>query len=250
MYTDSNVDADLVAAEVQKQLKTLGIVDDTEQKKVEPLKINLAGQDYSFNSVEEMQAALNTALSSVAENQAVLLQQLKDANESQQEKTPNAPKLDQEKFLEMLTKDPIAAMEYVDEFRYGPTKVNPAIQQELQRVQQLEAQLTAYRFINSHPEFENTDANAATLRQIAGKLNLPLDFQGLESAYTVGRSYGFFNATPQAPQEPSGRFQQNSTPVSAPPTVNRGGNSYTDSVVTSQLENLSLDQLRQIMDRG
>ena len=247
MYNDNDVTKDLVAQTVQDQLKALGIVGDEDNRKAEAIKLTLGGQEYTFASQDEMQATLNNAFSSVAQNQSDLMRQLEEASANQNYKGNSAnsgPELDKDKFIKLINEDPIAAFNYMDELRASPAKA----EQET-RLRQVESNLIAYRFIQTHPEFQNTDDNALKLRSIASNLGLGVDFNSLESAYTVGKSYGIFgqqqNVTQTTPQP---RFGNES--VQAPPSINRGGNQFQDSDVQSYVETLSNDQLRQIMERG
>ncbi len=257
MYNDNDVTGDLVAQQVEAKLRQLGIVGDEDQRKVEPVKINLGGQEYTFSSQEEMQSTLNNAFASVAQNQALLLQQLEEATAKQNggaQADPSVPQFDKDKFVKLIGEDPIEAFNYVDEMRYGPAKVNPAVQAELARLQNVEATMTAYRFTQAHPEFDNNNENAQKLRAIAQNLKLGMDYDSLEAAYTVGRSYGIDFSKPEFKQQQmqaaptQGRFQQNS--VNAPPTINRGGNSFQNSDLESYVDTLSTEQLRQIMENG
>jgi len=256
MYNDNDVTSDLVKQQVENELKARGIIGDEDQRKAEPVKLNLGGQEYTFSSQEEMQATLNNAFASVAQNQAVLLQQLEEATQKQgggQSNDPASPQFDKDKFVKLISENPIAAFDYVDEMRYGPAKVAPAIQQELSRLQNVEATMTAYRFTQSHPEFENTNDNAAKLRAIAQNLKLGMDYESLEAAYTVGKSYGVFGQ-PQQQQntqpDTGSRFGQQSQQFTAPPQINRGGNSFQDNDVEAYVNTLTDAQLRQIMEQG
>jgi hypothetical protein len=253
MYTDSNVDQDLVKQEVEKQLKSMGLLGDEDARKPEPLTMRLGDKDYTFNSLQEAQDAINNAFTSVANNQAVLLQQIEEAQKAQKATGGDEPSFDKDKFLELIANNPIEAFNYVDSVRYGEDRVPPQVKEQLSRVPQLEQTITAYRFMQAHPEFVNTDENANLLRAVGAKLNIPIHtYEGLESAYTVARGYGLIGGgnTNEAPQNQNtqtmGRFSQQNT-VPTPPAIQRGNTSIPDTDVESYLEGLSLEQLQGLM---
>lgn len=251
MYNESDVTKDLVASQIQEQLRAMGITGDEDAKKPDPIKINLGGQEYAFNSREEMETTLNNTFAAVTQQQAAVLAQLEEATKQQNlaqqnQNSPAAPVFNQEHFVKLITENPMAAFDYVDEMRYGPEKISPKIKQELAEVEEMRNTLTAYRFLNAHPEFHNDNANANQLRGIANSLGLKTDYAGLESAYQVGRANGMFQ--PQAPPENQGRFAQNSPSV--PPTINRGGNSLPDQDVEAYMNGLSNAQLQAILEGG
>ena len=251
MYNEQEVTQNLVAEQVQAQLKALGISGDEDARKPEPVKINLGGQEYTFNSHEEMTTAINNTFAAVSQQQAAVLAQLEEARAKQsQGDNSNLPGFDQEKFVKLITENPIAAFDYVDEMRYGPDRIPPKVKQELAEMESMKGQLTAYRFMNAHPEFHNDDKNAAQLRGIAQSLGLPMDFNGLESAYRVGRANGI---TFQAPEDQTqGRFTQQSNNMhnspAAPPAINRGGNNLPEADVEAYLQGRSNEELRALLN--
>tara|TARA_R110000868_G_scaffold4119_7_gene25017 strand:+ start:846 stop:1607 length:762 start_codon:yes stop_codon:yes gene_type:complete len=253
MYNEQDVTKDLVAEQVQAQLKALGISGDEDARKPEPVKINLGGQEYTFNSHEEMSTAINNTFAAVSQQQAAVLAQLEEANSKQNSgDNSNLPGFDQEKFVKLITEDPIAAFNYVDEMRYGPDRLPPKVKSELAEMESMKGQLTAYRFMNAHPEFHNDDKNAAQLRGIAQSLGLPMDYNGLESAYRVGRANGISFQAPE--DQTQGRFNQQSNNVHSstptPPSINRGGNNLPEADVEAYMNGLSNEQLRALLERG
>lgn len=246
MYNENEVTNDLVAKQVEDQLRAQGIFGDEDAQKDSPISINLGGQEYTFKSREEMQATLNNAFASVAQNQAELMSQLEAATtqrNSQGAPQNTAPQLDRDKFVELIGKDPIAAFNYIDEVRYGPSRVAPELHNELSRLRNVESTMTAYRFTQTHPDFENNNENAAKLRAIATNLGLQMDYNGLEAAYTVGKSYGVFG------QQQIQHAPQQANNTQAPPSINRGGNSAQDIDVENYVNTLSDSQLEQMMNR-
>jgi hypothetical protein len=225
------VDEQLIKNAVNEQLKAAGIniENDEDARPKQEIKLNIGGTDYVFSSVEEMNTAINNAFSAVAQNQAELLSQMEELKRYQSEtpasKNQNEPSFDREKFVKLIQENPIEAFNYLDEVRYGPERVPPAIKEKLNNVAALEHQLTAYKFLNAHPEFQNTDQNAQILRGVANQLNIPLTFEGLEAAYRVATSYGLI----QTPQQqnlsqnygPPQTYGYNQNQFAPPPTVNR-----------------------------
>lgn len=194
MYNDNLVDNEAIKAAVDERLKALGLKGDEPAKPVTKIPFTLAGQNYEFSSMEELQNAINGTFSSVATNQAELMRQLEDLKNA-----PNTgpsddktPKFDNAKFADLVQKDPIAAFNYVDEIRYGADRVPEAVKQQGAQLTHLQQQLTAYQFLNAHQEFQNTDDNARMLYGIMNNLGLGMDLQGFESAYRVGLANGLF----------------------------------------------------------
>ncbi|CAB4142950.1 hypothetical protein UFOVP434_54 [uncultured Caudovirales phage] len=256
MYSDNQVDQDLIKQEVEKQLKNLGVLGDEDQRQPEPIKMRLGDKDYSFANMEEAQNAINQAFTSVAQNQATLLQQIEDAQAAQRTSGDDkSPQFDKDKFLQLIANDPVEAFNYVDTIRYGEARVPDYVKQNLERIPQLEQTITAYRFTQAHPEFANTDANANVLRAIGQKLNIPIHtYEGLEAAYSVAQSYNVLTPAQKTESqqqniEPSSRFGAQQQQVNTPPAISRGGNALPDADVENYLETLSNEQLRALLAR-
>lgn len=257
-YNDNMVDQDLIKNAVNEQLKAAGIniQGDEDARKDTPVKFNIGGQDYQFSSQQEAETAINNAFSTVAQNQASMMAQLEEAQQKQSEGKPpdasNEPKFDNEKFVDLIQKNPIEAFNYIDEVRYGPNRIPEPVAQRLQQVELLENQLNAYKFLHAHPEFQNTDQNAQVLRAVAGNLGVPLDYNGLEASYRVAAAYGLIGAGGQQTQQTQQQMQQYAAPgVQAPPSVNRTGTGgIPNNELEAHIDNLSTEQLLALINSG
>jgi hypothetical protein len=253
-YSDKMVDEQLIKNAVNEQLKAAGIniQNDDDARPQQPIKLNIGGTEYSFSSQEEMNNAINNAFSAVAQNQAELLAQLEELQKYKtdkgENKQSNEPQFDKEKFVKLIQENPIEAFNYLDEVRYGPDRVPPTVKEKLNHISMLENQLTAYKFLNAHPEFQNTDQNAQILRGVASQLNIPLTYEGLEAAYRVALSYCLIQpAQNQYAVNTTQTYGTNQGPVTTPPAINRTASpmlpeadieEYLNKLDNSQLEAL------------
>jgi hypothetical protein len=228
-----------------------------------PLKLNLGGQEITFNSQSELELALNQTLTHY-NNQ---IQALSNPTPANQVTDDDGPSFDQEKYISLMKENPVEAADYVDNFRYFGGKATGPVRDQIKQVlataeanQQL---MQTYQFRAAHPEFQGDQRIAQTIDQVRNQLGLPWTADGLEAAYLVAQHRNMvprFEASQQAPPPVGGQFPQqnqyfgNGGPQQqypqqyqnfAPPAIGRG--SHTSESFPDP-ESMSLEQLERIIN--
>lgn len=250
-YSDNQIDNEALLEEVKK---IVGHKGDEDNRVPDPITLDIGGQKYTFKDQEELNANIGAAFKNLTEQNATLMAQLEEQvrQQSQKPESQDSPKVDYDKFASLIQKDPAAAFDYIDEIRYGPNKVPAAVSTLAEQLYQTQRQLDVYAFLNNHPEYQNTDKNAAALKIVMDNLNINPDLRGLEVAYRTAKAYGItFEET-----EPQGRFSQNAnqqqaqTNVSPPPRVSRGGQTLPPDDIEKYLDGLTTKQLAELIQNN
>lgn len=216
-------------------------------------KMNIAGQDYTFKSVEEMQNFMNSALTASQQAAAQTIEEVKRTLPGTRMTTEEAhretPKPDLKEFARRLDENPADAFNYIDKFRYGTEDV-PGLIRQMAAQQVAQGQmLAAYQFRDMHPEFNRTPENAEALSRVLQSYQLPLNYDGLEMAYAVAKQQGFIK-TSEAEEEPPSWKSEPAPPVrSAPPRAGRASAAGTSPDYMSMAEDLDADQLLQVISK-
>ena len=222
------------------------------QPQPQPVTLNVNGQPQTFADPNQITAAFNQKQQEIEqmrqqyqEAQAQLAQ-LSQQQTQPQPQTPQPPAVDMEKYIELLSKDPIAAANYIDEIRYGynPVQVN---QQALAKLIDLNNIQQANIFKDMVPEYEENQHNAEVLYQLLQRNNLAWTANNLRLAYDHAKNNGLLQTeeTPQTspydmsytqnpgnpyaqyqpqPQNPYAQFQPQASPYPnmMPPSIGRG----------------------------
>lgn len=186
---------------------------DPQPQGTQPIKINIGGQEREFQSVEELNAALNATFqqynTALAQAQQKTSEGLPGKEVTGREK-PEEPKVDLKEFIQKLERNPIEAFDYIDQARFG---VNPRellyemaekIQTQNQALLEQQMSMSAYQFRESHPEFVRSPQNSQALLGIMQQYQLPFTTQGFEMAYALGRTNGWISTQEAQPETPQG----------------------------------------------
>lgn len=173
--------------EVSEAIKNLAPVGEKQPPAPAPkeLKVQIGGQEHSFKDEAELSAAMEALMQRAQQEIAAAKAAAQPAPAPKPETSPtgaDAPDWSMDKFIELMTKDPREAFDYVDNHRELPKQLKKAAQE----TEQLKRVLAAEQFRQLHPEFPIQNAAAANLvNQTREQLGLPYDTQGLEAAYFV-----------------------------------------------------------------
>ena len=247
------------------------------------LKVPVAGRDIEFRSAAEIGEAF-TQLTAQLQQQNARLQQYQSA--ASQEPSPaqqagsyvtgqDRPKVDMERYVALIQKDPVAASEYIDELRYGVEKPSEMIRAKLQEVEEVRQVLVAEAFKSQHPEFPGGQFGNV-LNTVREKMNLPFNTLGLEASYAFAKERGLlpdFRALAaqhqqqqmqqqqqQYPYQPAGpqgvaprvngMALPSAVPNLAPPALGRTAHTpASEGDVLSKAWDMTADQLGDILSR-
>lgn len=212
-----------------------GTIPTNQPPKPQPIELELGGQKVTFNTKEEMQAALQRQFETAAEKIATLEQAVKSAAPE----PPAAPNTAAEDlkiaFYEKFKDDPFAAVEMA--MKQSPIFRDTALGTENQR--QL---IEIARFKDANPTF-NPATDGPVLDNIRASLGLPITAAALDAAYATGLKNGIFrlpqqpaNATP--PPTP-GRFQPSQAYDEQPPAF--------DPITAATIDNMPIEQLEKFL---
>ena len=162
---------------------------ESQQQQAQPLKVNIGGQDYEFQDVAQLNAALNTTFSGVQKTIADL-QAAQAGRVTSDEEEVVQPKFDMKSYMEKMGTSPIEAADYLDEHRIGMKGED--IKRLLKKTEELTEVVAAAQFREKHPYFNALGgAQAATeLNKLRGELGLPFTLDGLEAAYALAQNRG------------------------------------------------------------
>lgn len=239
----------------------------------QPMKINIAGQEYTFHDVNEISQAVNATLAAAMEK----VRQA-EARSSQQDKANSAgsyvqsddeiPSLTTEQhaeFLNKMAKNPVEAMEYIDQIRFGIKETRPSkyIKERLSELEQYKMQNAVQGFKELHPEWPGGQA-AQILDQYRTKLGLPFTAEGLSAAYASAQINGVLppwtmqyrqrlQAQAQAGYQQGQAAQAGRQNQGGIPSLSTKGASAAMSGLGEdtyrQLEGMSPDQIKGLIDR-
>lgn len=235
-----------------------------------PIRVNIGGQEYVFNSQEELSTALTRTLEAYNAKMAELAKAAEQAKQAAPQESRGSyveedrPKpFSQERYIELLRTDPIQAQEYLDSYRYFNGEVekpSQLITAALARVAQQDRIIAAYQFRDNHPEFPGGDQAADLLEQVRRENNLPFTLAGLEAALGIAQSRGLLptrdqylafiqqqQAAMQQAYSQGGQVQQNQRPM-GPPMVGRGAAEVSPDLA-SMAESLTPEQIEKILEK-
>lgn len=161
-----------------------------------PIEIDLFGKKYKFENQAQLSAAINNLVTAYQQElQAKREAEAREQVAGQHLEADEPPPFDPKTFADLMIRDPIKAMDYLDSYRFfGGREERPAevIRQHLGQLQSLQATLAAYQFKEAHPEvnFLPPDKVADVINSLRTQLGLPFTLDGLEAAYGVAQQRG------------------------------------------------------------
>lgn len=162
-----------------------------------PININLGGQTYTFQNVEQLNAALNQMVDAYQQELAKLQEAGRVSGRVAGEQVTGdaPPPFDMKKYAELMAQNPIEAQDYLDSYRFfGGTVSKPSeyIRERLAAADRAEKVLAAYQFRNLHPElnFLPGEQAAAVINRMREEVGLPWTVEGLEAAYALAQKRG------------------------------------------------------------
>ena len=179
------------------------------------IKVKLWGQEHAFNSAADMQAFMERYMD---EAMKVAQQSAQPAQQQQpQATTPARPKIDVDKYVELLAKDPYEAERFKNQQIYGVDDPISVVAGQLRQLQQFNQQQyinsVTDQFKKATEDFPSSDPQAgiavsATLQ----RLGMPLTVENLQAAWHHAKATGAY-----APQQPQ-QYDLFNAPQSAPPS--------------------------------
>lgn len=247
--TDADVEKyvrDIAAQEAAKKAAELGQTPATSEP--QQFKMNIAGQEMTFSTPEEASNAVNAALL-----QATTQQQAQPQTQGRQVTDDNGTrqwsKEDQAKYVDLLTTNPVAASEYVDEFRFGVKNPTELIKQNIQATQQMATQFTIDQFVSSNKDYTPTPENAAAMQQVLTELGggrPVITPTSLEAAYAIADRRGLIKKEQQ--QQRANR--EDNPYLRTPPAAGRtAANFSANPSFDEQVENMTADQIEGLFSR-
>ena len=231
----------------------------------QPIEITLDGTKYTFENAEKLAEGLkayrenvyNAALEEAKKN-TLKAPQPAQAPISQ----PNKPTFDEAKFVDMFTKNPVEAFNYIDEIRYGFPNAHQVLTQGLLMVEQQRRIIEANAFRDTADDFPNGDPRAAeALAQIVTANNLPWTRDNLMMAWNHAKNNGWIkpeiNEAQVAPQptmnanvlqmdrNPDGTFRGKA----GIPNVGRS-TSFDPSPEINKFRELPIEEMEKVLKRS
>lgn len=246
--TDPNADFQQFVREVVQEVNSEKQVPNTVVPTAtpQPISVNVAGQTFTYNSPQELEAALNNFTNAVSNKMGELQQQAtvnRIAPTSQVAEgsfvTGNEPVWSNETFIQKMTEDPRTGLEYwLNHAVFEGKSEAPTedIKRYLAETELTKRSIAAYQFKENHPEFPGGQQAAQIIDQVRNSLGLPYDYNGLEAAYLVAiqrqalPNY-YVQAQAQAyqaqqaqiaAQAQAGQAPSNQNPFAAPQVPNNG----------------------------
>lgn len=157
----------------------------------QPLKLNIAGQEMTYENLQQLEAAVNN----FAQTAAQRIQQLSTPAPTQTANVQgdDAPAWSDEAFIEKMTKAPKEGFNYaLNQLIFDGRSEDAAtdLKTMLRDAELTKRSIAAYQFKDAHPEFPGGAQFATAIDQIREKMNLPYDYTGLEAAYLMGINKG------------------------------------------------------------
>lgn len=149
----------------------------------EPLKVKIAGQEFTFKDTDELSSAMEKTLMQAR-------QELEAARTPKPEpvgvKGDDAPDWSTDSFIEKFTKDPRQALEYALQDMLGVEKPIDFLKEKAAETEMIKRTISAEQFKQKHPEFPWESLQAAQyVEKVREEMGLPYDTKGLEAAYYV-----------------------------------------------------------------
>lgn len=231
-----------------------GFFESSEENK--PIEVTLFGQKYTFDSREKMTEAFeNLFRQAVAEARAVGAREASQAQTQNQAQNQNqvkgeyvsggepltGGKPDPAKFVELLEKDPAAAFDYVDQYRYGipAAQIRPAVKSTLKTVADMVLAIEADRFVRETPEYSPSDSNMRALLEVLRESRLPPTSDGMKAAFHLAIQKGVIK-----PAQPS--QQAASYP---PPSPGRSIGTTGPALNWDKIRSMKTEDLRKEIER-
>lgn len=253
--TDADVERyvrEIAAQEAAKASGTPGGTPDPAPQEPAKFKMTIGGQEMEFSSPEEASNAVNAALyqASAAAANPQGANNLPGQRVTDDNGTRAWSKEDQAKYVDLLTTNPVAAAEYVDEFRFGVSKPTELLKRNIEATQNLSTQMTIKQFVEANDDYVPTPENAAVMQKVLTELGggrPVVTPTALEAAFAIAERRGLL-AKPQANQ-PSNR--EANPYLRTPPAGGRNSASaYTpEPDFVEQAENMSLESIEKFFSR-
>ena len=210
----------------------------------EPIKLNLGGQEHSFSTAEDANQFLSQYEQRVqSEIESHRRAASRPVNIPQTPPTKEAP--DPVKFATLLVEDPIAAMDYIDEHRYG-FKSREILPKALEMTAASQRELQAINFKMTTPDYEESPENAEAMMQIMADHGLAWNAKNLGLAWAKAKEAGLVEVKKaeekaETPEKPAQTF------TNPPAAGTRQAEPTKDW--TSMVEDLNPDQLLQLANQ-
>lgn len=176
----------LVTQEVNKALAAAQApgTQPTAQTTPEGYKVNLWGQEQTFKDSAELQDFLEKFMQNAMES----VKPAPQAAAQPQAQNPSRPRVEVEKYVELLAKDPLEAERYKNLQVYGVEDpimlVASQVAQLKQSQQQTYLHSVAEQFKKLTPDFPVDDPQAGiALSSAAQRLNIPMTAEGLQATW-------------------------------------------------------------------
>lgn len=258
------------------------------QPAAQPITLNVNGQPVTFKDQADLEAQLNQFAAQYNQlQQQVSTQPTPDPRGTRVSGRDDDQGFSRDEYIRLMNEDPLGASNYALSHLIFEGKVdNPAeiIRETLIDNARIGRQLAAYQFRDIHSEVPLEDPRVGnTIETVRRQLNLPFTTEGLEAAYAYSVQKGHlpdFRLLQQAQQQqqqgqqgqqgqPGQQFQQPPQPqfqapvqnpggfqispqnpyLQGPPSMTRSASTPALPVTEGQIEDMSLDQLRKLMDK-
>jgi hypothetical protein len=214
------------------------------QSAPEPMKVNIAGQEYEFKDAAELGQKMTEFVHRAQQMaQPPAPQQIPQATV----KGNDAPDFDYEHYSTLVTKDVPKGLEYGFKAAFG-VDANQ-LKEKLAKIDELNNTLAVYQFRDRHPELAKMDPSAGqAIDHVRRTLNLPFNAEGLDAAYYYAQQRGMIKAPVQEiPQE---KAPEQKTPAMLAPTphISRSGDTNQGYGI-DDMENMSIEQLERLIGK-
>ena len=248
--TDADVEKyvrEIAAQEAAKEAAKGGAPGVAAQTEPQPFKMTIAGQEMTFTSPEEASNAVNAALTQATQRQETPVTQGRQVTDDNG--TRKWSKEDQATNVDLLTTNPVAASEYVDEFRFGVKNPTELIKQNMQATQQMATQLTIDNFVANTKDYVPTDHNKEAMIRVLTELGggrPVITPTSLEAAHAIAERRGLFTK-PDNQQQSS----RNDNPyLRTPPPAGRTASGFSSAPsFEEQVESMTADQIEALFRR-
>ena len=209
----------------------------------QPIKLNIGGEERTFSTADDA-------------NQFLAQYEQRVASEIESHKRARAPvnvpqptqnqreAPDPVKFATLLVEDPIAAMDYIDEHRYG-FKSREILPKALEMTAASQRELQAINFKMTTPDYEESPENAEAMMQIMAEHGLTWNAKNLGLAWAKAKEAGLVEVKKAEKEETA---QTNQQTFNNPPAAGtRQAEPAKDW--TAMVEDLNPDQLLQLANQ-
>lgn len=239
--------SDAVAAEVQKLMATQG--QGTPQVTPQAdggIKVKLWGEEKVFKDSADVQDFLERYMQTATEYASKSVPQ---AQPQAQQTAPARPKVDVEKYVELLAKDPLEAEQYKNMQMYGVPDPIRLVASEIANLRQSQQQTylnqVAEQFKAVTENFPSNDPQAGVvLSSVVQKLNLPMTVEALQAGWNHILATGQYR-----PQGQTGTPHTDGGNSRAGLPYLDGGVSPGYSPIMEQFADLPLEQMEAALKR-